>query len=67
LPEFKNKVPFEDTVCKAATDKAILVTIEGTDCWIPQTQVDDDSEVWKRGDEGRLVISEWIATEKGLI
>jgi hypothetical protein len=67
MPEFKDKVEFEDVVCKAATDLAILVTIDGKDFWIPQKQVDDDSEIWKRNDEGKLVISEWIALKKGLI
>ena len=53
--------------CIKATPKAILVRIEGGQHWIPQSQIHDDSEVWKEGDEGELAITEWIATEKGLI
>ena len=35
--------------------------------WIPKSQVDDRSEVYKAGDKGALMISEWIAEQKGLI
>lgn len=60
-------VSIEDVVCKHATDKAILVEIDGEDFWIPQSQITDDSEVWKGGDEGTLVITEWIATQESLL
>jgi hypothetical protein len=58
---------FENVVCIRETDKAILVRIDGAEHWIPQSQVSDDSEVWHEGDEGKLVVSEWIAKQKGLI
>jgi hypothetical protein len=61
------KVTIDDVICKAETDRAILVEIEGDDFWIPQSQVDDDSEVWRKGDEGTLVITEWIAKQKGIL
>lgn len=35
--------------------------------WFPKSQITDDSEVWKQGDEGDLVVTKWIAREKGLI
>lgn len=60
-------VSYEDVECIHETDDAILVVIEGDEYWIPQSQIDDDSEVWKNGDEGTLVITEWIAEKKGLI
>jgi len=60
-------VEFENVICKAETDKAILVEIEGEEVWIPQSQVDDDSHVWAKGDEGLLIISDWIAEQKGLV
>lgn len=53
--------------CVKATKAAILVNIEGKEHWIPQSQIDDDSEVWQEGDEGELIISEWFATKKGLV
>jgi hypothetical protein len=59
-------VSIDDVICKAATGKAILVVIEGEEYWIPQSQVDDDSEVWEKDDEGTLVISDWIAEQKGI-
>ena len=58
---------FDGVTCLRSTDKAILVRIDGVDVWIPQSHVHDDSEVYKAGDEGTLVISEWMATQKGLV
>ncbi len=60
-------VSIEDVVCKHATQKAILVEVDGVEVWIPQSQITDSSEVWKEGDEGTLVITEWIATQKELL
>ena len=55
-----------NVVCKKDTEKAILVEIDGEEHWIPLSQIDDDSEVYQEGDEGVLVISHWIAVQKGL-
>lgn len=55
-----------DCRVKRATDKAILVEVDGEEAWIPQSQIDDESEVWKDGDEGTLVIPLWLAEAKGL-
>lgn len=46
--------------------KALLVEYEGEEVWIPKSQIDDDSEVWKEGQEGTLIIPYWLAEEKGL-
>ena len=52
----------------AETEKAILCDFgDGVEHWIPQSQIDDSSEVWKLRDEGLLIISEWLAGQKGLI
>lgn len=51
-----------------ATEKAILVEVselEGEEFWVPQSVVHDDSEVWKVGDEGTLVVEYWWARKKG--
>jgi len=61
-----NTVRIDDVTCKRSTAKAILVEIDGDEYWIPQSQIDDDSEVWQEGDEGVLVITEWIAEQKGI-
>ncbi len=66
MPTFDAKVTLADVKVLRATDKALLCEIDGAHHWIPQSQIDDDSEIWKAGDEGDLVISEWIAIEKGL-
>jgi len=54
---------------KAKSKAAILVEDEdGEEVWIPNSQIDDDSEIWEdseKGEEGKLVISEWLATQKG--
>ena len=62
-----DKVEFQDVLAKKETDKAILCTINGSDVWIPKSQIDPDSEVKEEDDEGELIVTEWIAKEKGLI
>lgn len=57
---------FENAKCVHATEAAILVEIDGEQHWIPQSQVTSDSEVWQMGDEGTLVITDFIAEQKGL-
>jgi hypothetical protein len=60
-------VEFEGCECNAETTAAIRVKVEGKRIWIPKSQVDENSEVYKKGTEGKLVITEWIATQKGLV
>jgi hypothetical protein len=72
MSENRNKVELEDCLCINASKLAIQVEIgdgpkTGEVLWIPNSQVDDDSEVWKKGDKGTLIVSEWIAEQKGLI
>jgi len=63
----KKKARFPDSRGLRATDKALLCLIDGEEVWVPQSQIDDDSEVWRAGDEGHLVVSSWWAQERGLI
>jgi hypothetical protein len=63
----KNVVEFADVKCKASTDKACLCDIDGEEVWIPLSQIDEDSEVWDYEDEGTLVITRWIAEQRGLV
>lgn len=60
-------VTFEKVTVVRETDNALLVDIEGKEHWIPKSQIDDDSEVYALGTDGDLVVSEWIALQKGLI
>ena len=60
-------VRIEDCEIVKATDLAVLVRIGGeVEKWIPQSQISDDSEVWREGDTGDLVIKAWWAEKEGL-
>lgn len=61
------KVEFESVLCVDATVKAIRVIIDGKGHWIPNSVVHDDSEVYRKGDEGTLVVKEWFAIKEGLV
>ncbi len=56
-----------DAKCILVRGKAILVEAHDFDQaeWIPQSQITDDSEVWREGDEGTLEITDWWARKKG--
>jgi len=62
-----NKVYFEDCRAIAQSVLGVLVHIDGVDRWVPQSQIDDDSEIWRNGDEGTLVVSRWWAEKAGLV
>jgi hypothetical protein len=49
-----------------ATSKAILVACEGEEARVPTSQIHEDSEVYKPGTEGILVIPRWVAEMKEL-
>jgi hypothetical protein len=59
----------DNAVCIHQTDEAILVEAPIFDDpeWIPQSQINDYSEVWKKGDEGTLVVHDSWAEKKGWI
>ena len=69
MPREEKTVSFEGVVCKKATAKALLVEIDGEDYWIPLSQIHDDSEVFDddKNADGKLVVTEWIAQQKGLV
>lgn len=54
---------------KARSGLAILVVDEDdNEVWIPESQIDADSEIWSFtdiGTQGKLVIPEWLAKKKG--
>lgn len=58
---------FFDVTVIAETEKALLCDIEGEEIWIPKSQITDNSEVLEKGDKGMLIITQWIASEKGLV
>lgn len=52
--------------CIKETPMAILCKpADGGSFWVPQSQVHDDSDVWKEGQEGELVVTSWYAKKEG--
>ena len=54
---------YDGCTCVGETPKAIKVDIPdlGEEQWIPKSQVHDDSEVYAKGDEGTLAVTNWFA------
>jgi len=69
MVDFLNKAEFEDVRAIRLSDSGagLLCGINGKEVWIPVSQIDDDSEVFEEGHEGKLVVSQWIAEQKGLV
>lgn len=67
MTDFRDKADFHDVTTKRETPDALLCVIEGKEYWIPKSQIDDDSEVVTHGDRGTLIVSQWIAEQKGLV
>ena len=64
----KEKVEFEDVECIADSGLAILVTgLKDWPTWVPQSVVDEDSEVWELDQKGTLILHEWWAHKEGLV
>lgn len=50
------------------TDAAILVRFDdGVEAWVPKSQIDDDSEVYAKDHDGTLIVTHWLATQKGWV
>jgi hypothetical protein len=60
-------VSFDDVVCLSQTKMAIKVLVDGEEYWIPKSQVNEDSEVYQKGDEGKLIVPRWLAEEKEMV
>lgn len=62
-------ISLDDVRVVKTTDKAVLVEYEGEEYWLPRSHiVVEESEVYDvEGDHGTLVITEWIAQQKGLV
>jgi hypothetical protein len=61
--------PFQihDVIAIKETEAALLVEIEGEEFWVPKSQIDDDSEVYKADTEGTLIIPLWLAEKMELV
>lgn len=61
------KATIREVECTAESEKAILVDDGvGFEQWVPKSVIDDDSEVWQKGQEGDLVVAGWWAKQHGL-
>jgi hypothetical protein len=63
-------VEIEDVTVLHETEMAILVESPNLDtvenkAWVPKSVISDDSEVYKAGTEGQLIVSEWWAEKAG--
>jgi hypothetical protein len=47
------------------TEKALKIFDGKTECWIPKSQIKDQCE--EKGQITSIFITEWLASEKGLI
>jgi hypothetical protein len=63
-------VTFEDAYADRETPLALLCVIalggRKHEKWIPKSQIHDDSEVFRKGDQGKLVVTGWFAEKEGL-
>lgn len=66
-----------EVLAESSNGKSILASaeceeFEGDDshkdankCWVPKKQITEDSEVYKMGTSGTLIVTEWLAKERG--
>lgn len=67
-PLRNDTVTFEKCKVLRETNAALLVRMDdGSEVWFPKSQIHDDSEVYKAGTDGKLVVTAWIAEQKGLV
>ena len=69
MSTIKDEIVYDERYvkCLHATPKAILVLRKGKEVWIPQSAIHEDSEVYKKGDEGKLLVKMWWAEKEGWI
>lgn len=58
---------FDDVVVITETAKAILVNVDEKEIWCPKSAIHDDSEVYKMGTSGTLIVQQWWAEKEGLV
>lgn len=63
----KHVARFAGVTVVKETESALLCMINGEQHWIPKSQIHDDSEVYNDDTEGELVVSQWIAEQRGLV
>lgn len=66
MKKAEETITIDEVIVKAKTAKALLVEIDGTDYWMPKSQLGDATDVEEVGDIGVVELPEWLAREKGL-
>ena len=67
MSEFGDKHEIAECKAVGSTPNGIWVRCGewDKDEFVPQKQIDDESDVWKEGDEGTLVVNGWLADQRG--
>jgi len=60
------KVAESETIVLQQLEQASETGLDFDEVWIPKSQIHEDSEVNEMGDVGNLVITRWLAEQKGL-
>lgn len=45
---------------------SVLVAVAGQQVWVPQSQIHADSEAYKPGTDGTLILPRWLAEDRGI-
>jgi len=58
-----------EALMESSSGKALLVAAPDFDDpqWIPHSQIHEDSEVYKVGTDGNLLVNNWFAEKKGWV
>lgn len=69
--EGNDPVTFEDCEGIRLNQSLLMLLVScdswDKDYWIPRSLIHDDSEVYRPGTTGTLIIPRWIAEKKGMI
>jgi len=62
-----NRYVYKDATIEHETDKAVLIKLaSGATHWVPKSQLHDNSEAWRKGDTGTVVINGWFAEKENI-
>lgn len=67
MPEWTDEVQLEDVEVLNESAHALLIKLDGQTYWVPKNHVSDNSEVYKVGHSGTMIVSAWIAEQKGWV
>jgi len=56
----------DDVQVLSESPRAVLVYLGGKEYWVPKSQIHPTSDVYEKGQHGRIIITKWIAKERGL-